>query len=702
MKLFIEKIKEILFSGKSISISVFFLSAIVFTLLLSARYYLYQNIIENGVSKKTIIANKTVTVIDTEETNRRKAAVARKVKPILKPVQTNTVEKNLSNLFDEISSIKKSNFSYNEKTLKLKDLLEVDFLPSSVSYYILNSSVSSYKKLEEEAFKTLSKITYETIIEIDINNPNDAFISENINPNLSKTQHKALTLLIKRVLLPSMIVDDLATDMARRNAINSIKPVEVTFKAGDKVISQGDIASKTEKKALAKLGYNISEINFKSICGIFLLVCTAIFTLLFYLKTFDKDYMSVSYLSLISVIATIFMATGVFLPNTMPVFILPFAAMTFLLSIFTNPRIAILTSILSLAVTSLCLRYSLEDMSVFLISSVFSAFLIAKTSTTRRMNLIKTGFDIGMLQIFLIITIYFFRQEVEDINTIKVVTDSISGFAGGLASGMIALGVLPLLESAFKIITPYGLVELADHNQALLKRLQFEAPGTYHHSLMVSNLAEAAAEAVGADTVLTRVGAFYHDIGKLKRPLFFVENHSYFGIENPHTNLNPKLSKTVITSHPKDGLEIAKEYKLPPVIQKLILQHHGSGIAMYFYKQALEAGEENISKESFRYSCPKPSSREAAILMLADATESAVRALKNADAEEIKGAIEKIIQERLMDGQLSECPLTLKDLETISAAFLRTLRGMQHTRIEYHKDFLSELEIREKLKNEQV
>ena len=272
-----------------------------------------------------------------------------------------------------------------------------------------------------------------------------------------------------------------------------------------------------------------------------------------------------------------------------------------------------------------------------------------------------------------------------------IVKNSAFILLNGIISSMIVLGTLPLFESTFQIITPYGLAELADHNQPLLKRLQIEAPGTYHHSLMVSNLCEAAAEAIGANPILARVGAFYHDIGKLKRPLFFVENQSYFGIENPHTKLNPRLSKMVITAHPKDGVELAKEYHLPSVINNFILQHHGEGLAKYFYNQAVqEEGIENVKEDQFRYTGPKPNMKETAILMIADAVESAVRSLKNPTPEEIDNIIDKIIVERLNDTQLADSPLTLHDIKVIAATFSRILRGMQHNRIKYQENIVEE------------
>ena len=240
-------------------------------------------------------------------------------------------------------------------------------------------------------------------------------------------------------------------------------------------------------------------------------------------------------------------------------------------------------------------------------------------------------------------------------------------------------------------MTPYGLAELADSK--LLKRLLQDAPGTYNHSLIVSQLVEAAAEAIGANPILARVGTMYHDIGKLLRPMFFVENQSFYGIENPHKTCTPRFSKMLITAHPKDGIELAKEYKLPPIIHSFINQHHGTSLVSYFYNEALkEEGEDNVKEEQFRYPGPKPNMKETAILMIADAVESAVRAAKNPSNEEIDAIIAKIIKERLNDGQLEDSPLTLKDLKIIAETFSRMLRGMHHKRIKYHDELVQELD----------
>ncbi|MBY0403206.1 MAG: HDIG domain-containing protein, partial [Cyanobacteria bacterium] len=220
----------------------------------------------------------------------------------------------------------------------------------------------------------------------------------------------------------------------------------------------------------------------------------------------------------------------------------------------------------------------------------------------------------------------------------------------------------------------------------------FEAPGTFHHSLMVATLCEAAAEAIGANALLARVGSLYHDIGKMKRPLFFIENQAYFGVENPHDRLTPRLSKMVVTAHPRDSVEMARQYQLPDVLTKFMTEHHGTLVAGYFYNQAcIQEGEENVNKSQFRYPGPKPNIKETAICMMADACESAVRALKNPTPNQIEERIDKIIKQRVEDGQFENCPITFKDIQMVRDTFVRVIRGFQHQRIEYQQNVIREL-----------
>lgn len=271
-------------------------------------------------------------------------------------------------------------------------------------------------------------------------------------------------------------------------------------------------------------------------------------------------------------------------------------------------------------------------------------------------------------------------------------TALIWGFFSGILSGILTIGGLPFLESIFRLVTPYTLMELANHDKPLLKRMQFEAPGTFHHSLMVASLSEAAAEAIQADALLTRVGCLYHDIGKMKRPLFFIENQAYFGSDNPHDKLTPRLSKMVITAHPRDSIEMARQHGIPESVQRFMTEHHGTTMVGYFYNKACqEEGAESVNKSQFRYPGPKPQSKETAIVMLADACESAVRALKSPTVDQIEERIDKIMSSRIEDGQFDSCPLTFRDMQVIKETFVRVLRGIQHNRIEYQQTIMRDL-----------
>ena len=253
-------------------------------------------------------------------------------------------------------------------------------------------------------------------------------------------------------------------------------------------------------------------------------------------------------------------------------------------------------------------------------------------------------------------------------------------------SGVLAIGMLPFLESSFNITTNMSLLELANPNSPLLKRLLMEAPGTYHHSIMVANLAEVAAEEINANSVIVRVGAYYHDVGKIVRPLFFGENQ--MGKDNPHNRINPNLSASLIISHVKDGGELADEYKLPKVIKDVILEHHGTTLVKYFYFTAKKNSDnpDDVKEEDFRYEGPIPSSREAGIVMLADSVEAAVRSIKEPTIEKIEDMVNNIINDKLNSHQLDDCELTLKDIATIKKCFLKVLNGLYHKRVEYPKE----------------
>jgi putative nucleotidyltransferase with HDIG domain len=314
-------------------------------------------------------------------------------------------------------------------------------------------------------------------------------------------------------------------------------------------------------------------------------------------------------------------------------------------------------------------------------ASVFSLNRVSQRLTILRAGITNSAFSVLAVIILLLLNHHY---------TIKETTFAMSFAAtSGILTAVLVIGILPFFEAVFGILSPLKLIELSNPNIPLMRKLLTETPGTYHHSIMVGNLSEAAAEAIGADGLLCRVGSYYHDIGKTRRPSYFIENQS--NMENPHDTLDPSLSKSIIIAHTRDGVEMLKEHKIPKPICDIAQQHHGTTLLKYFYHKALqkldETGSQNeVAEEEYRYPGPKAQSKEAAIVGIADCVEAAVRSLRNPTIEQIDTMVEKIIKQRLDDGQFNECDLTLKELNIINITLRETLLGIFHSRIEYPSD----------------
>ncbi len=691
---YFERTKEFLSSSRVLKLLYLVTFTVLITCIIASQNFFFQSIIENGISKRDIIAQKTLTVEDVKRTEQHKREVAQKVEPILVPAEDDFIKSNLETLQNSIIQIRKKNSSEKEKIEELNVLFDLSGNPKKtfILDFLLHVDDASLREAFDKASLSLVNILQKGITEKDYEKDNiNALIQDNLITNVSKRQMIVIPALLEQVIVPNLVVDEAATEIAKLNAQEAVKPYKVTFQKGEKIVFEGEPVTRLKRDALREAGYNVYELNWQGILSVYILVLFLTIIYLAYLKFFEKDFLEHRYLALSSMMSIIACSIAVLLPTGFSPYILPIPAIIIISAIFLNPRIAFLLSSLTLVILTVGMQYETQFLIVFTILSIIGMITISKIKYTRRFDLIKAGFHLGVAGVLTMMSLYFIDKCLIDVNNYLILKNCIFLFANSIISSIAALGLSPILESTFHIITPYGLAELGDHNQPLLKRLQIEAPGTYHHSLMVSTLCEAAAEAIGANPILARVGAFYHDIGKLKRPLFFVENQSYFSIENPHNTLNPRLSKMVITAHPKDGVDLAKEYGLPSIINDFILQHHGEGIAKYFYNQAVqEEGAENVKEEQFRYTGPKPNRKETAILMLADAVESAVRAMKGATVDQIENIIDKIIVERLNDGQLADSPLTLKDLKVIASTFSRILRGMQHNRIKYQENIAEE------------
>ncbi len=678
------------------TISVFIIFIAIISLLLSSKF-LSQDLLENGVGKKKIVAKKTIEVVDIQKTELLRRDIARKIKPIIIPIDSSRILNGFYSLKEDIIRIKNDESDKQSKYIEFSNVFDITD-PSkkeAVINFTLNSSKNALSAILQSTEKVLNKYLKEGLQDGEIETyTNENAIREAVGTNLSANQVNMISGILECVILPNLVIDDFATDVARKNAKNLIKPYTVTFKKGDTILKPDEILTQVKRDALRKSGYSLLEINKSGVAGIFLFTLICGMTLLFCIKHGAKKYDDPRYymiLGLLTILLTL-MCVGISSNNEVSNYFMPIPAYTIILAVFTSPPFAFVTAIIFIAMISASLFLEPQFITIFVFGTIASVFFVSKISYTRRQDLVKCGFWTGLVMSLFIVVIGIFENQFTPDSFALSLKMASCALINGIFSGIISLGIIPIFETTFKAVTPYGLIELADHNSPLLSKLQCKAPGTYHHSLMVANLCEAAAEAIGADPILARVGAFYHDIGKLQKPFFFIENQSYFGVENPHNKLNPRLSKMVIISHTKDGVEIAKKNGLPQEIINFIQQHHGEALAGHFYNQAVQLeGKENVQQEQFRYSGPKPNMKETAILMLADAVESAVRSLKNPGAEEIENMINKIITERLNDGQLSDSPLTLKDIKLIAVTFNRILRGMQHDRVKYQQG-INELE----------
>ena len=686
-----EKFLDFILSKKFRNVVCFIVFTFLMTAAISSQNYFFQKVVENGISKRDIVAQKDIKVVDTKKTDLHKKEVAQSIEPILTKAEDDFIISTLETLEKSVIKIREKDADEALKSDEIGLLFEEN--PSKgVAEFLLKSSDSDLRSLFDRAKVTLIGVLKTGISAKDFENNNvKTFISKNIPVTTPRGQIPMIAAILNQVIVPNLVVDEFATEIAKKNAQNAVKPYEVVFKKGQKIVFDGEPVTKLKSDALRAAGYNVLEVNFGGIAGIYILVAFFTFVFMHYEKNFEKTYYNKNYVTILASFTLLIAFIATLLPTGFSPYILPIPAYTILISIFTNPRNAFFASTILLALLSVGMHYSTEVVVVFLLLNTVAVTAVSQLKFSKRSDLLLISLKISLAGVLIAGGIYFLEKYMMDISNLMIFKDLgyiiLNCF---VISGIFLLGILPIIENLFGIMTPYGLAELSDSK--LLKRLLSDAPGTYNHSLIVSQLVEAAAEAIGANPVLARIGTMYHDIGKLLRPMFFVENQSFYGIENPHKKYTPRFSKMLITAHPKDGIELAKEYHLPQVIHNFILQHHGTSLVSYFYNEALkEEGSENVNEEQFRYPGPKPNMKETAILMLADAVESAVRAAKNPSNEEIDSIIQKIIKERLHDGQLEDSPLTLKDLKVISDTFSRMLRGMHHKRIKYHNDLVQEL-----------
>ncbi|MBU1044342.1 MAG: HDIG domain-containing protein [Candidatus Omnitrophica bacterium] len=456
---------------------------------------------------------------------------------------------------------------------------------------------------------------------------------------------------------------------------------EINFEKNEIIVERGQRITKTQQLANAELKKDQKQPkNLYYILGVLLLmiifaVITVTYQTIRKLKVLN-ELKNVVLLCLVSLL--LILGAKAIILSGWSVYLIPIASVSMLVAILVDPGVSLMTTVILSIFIGVLTGVRLDVMVAMLAGGIVSIYSVI--NVRRRSDLTKAGILIGLTNMVSIIAMGM----INFISINYIIKQGAWGLANGIISGVIVTAFLPVFEMLFGITTNVSLLELSDLNQPVLKELVLKAPGTYHHSLVVGNLAESAAEAVGANTLLARVGGYFHDIGKLRMAPYFTENQAHS--ENKHENLSPTISSLIIINHVKEGSDLAKKYKLGSAINDIIIQHHGDDIVQYFYHRALEQNAQennNLQAEDFRYPGPKPQSKEAAIVMLADTVEAASRAMPAPTPVKIKAIVNRLINNKFIDGQLDECDLTLKDLHIISNVFTHILNGIFHTRIEY-------------------
>jgi putative nucleotidyltransferase with HDIG domain len=497
-----------------------------------------------------------------------------------------------------------------------------------------------------------------------------------------------VTTMLGVALRPNQVLDSEKLASLKK-AVNQEFP-RVIHKQNDLIIAKGQVITENDLEMLHELHLIADESNrvqvFLSLSFVilFLVGLSLAYIRLYYPNLFKEERLLYLILLLLILVLGLVKILSLVDHPSLP-FLAPVSFVVMLLTILVSPSVALLMSVIISLLGGIIVNFNLELTIFYFSSGIVTVLTLGHFQ--RQRDLVRSG---SVLMVANMVTVIFlnllFHTKFE---TVAVLLASVNGFF----SAVLAIGSLPFLENAFKVVSPIRLLELSNPGHPLIRRLQIEAPGTYHHSIIVANLAEAAAQQIGADSLWVRVGSYFHDIGKIKRPYFFVENQ--FGQENPHEKLTPTLSTLVITSHVKDGVEIAREHGLPDKLIEIINQHHGTDLVRYFYNKATESRQDErevLVEADYRYEGPKPQTKEAALVMLADSVEAAVKSLSKSNPVKIETLVQKIIRERLDDGQFDECNLTLKDLTLIKNSFLKVLSGLYHSRIEYPEKVLKEIE----------
>jgi putative nucleotidyltransferase with HDIG domain len=483
--------------------------------------------------------------------------------------------------------------------------------------------------------------------------------------------------VINRYLEANLVIDSEGTKVKAQEAVKTVEPVMRPVKEGEVIVPQGALITKDKLYILQELG--ITHVNrWPFILSMAISLIAALTLVALFLYTYEpKHFFAPSSIGLMFTVQVVVASVASLVGKTNPQFV-PIPAAALILTIFFGRRVAIALTLPMILLIAVDRLMDLHFIAAHLLATILA---VLSYSSVGRSAVFKTG----VLVAFGLIAGDLAASLVDHSISLDLATFGKRlplDFAGGIVSSIVAVGSLPFLENLYGLITPFRLAELTDANQPLLRRLEENAPGTYQHSLAVANMAEAGAKAIYADANMVRAGALYHDIGKMVRPKYFIENQ--LGATNPHDNMAPEDSRARVLAHVTDGIALAQKYSLPKAIQDFIPMHQGTTLMAYFYHKACtKYGADKVDPNFYRYPGPKPNTKETAIVMLADVSEAVTHSMRDPSQEEVEAALEKVFQNRWDDGQFSDSGLSYEELQKVKAGFARVWRTLHHERLKY-------------------
>jgi putative nucleotidyltransferase with HDIG domain len=681
---------------------------LVVSTILGADVLLPQplNLQAGDVARFDIVSPRTTTLESTVQTE----ALRQQARGAVEPQYSYTTGNAIAVASEQLTLVRRAVASIDnafepDVTPEDRQAILADALPalSSRSRETLESlTAARWAAVKQEAVDVLDATERTELRDSDVAETRSN-LADRMAGGLDEAEGMLASEIISPYVVPNSSFSQEATNQARDRAAEKVQPVRVPITVNQVVIRSGDVVTPASLEIVTLLGLTTAKPDFQKFGGWVLLATLLVGLLLAWVWRFRRDLWHRNNVMVLFGVLLVFAAVALKLTAeraALP-FILPVAAVGMLVAILLDAGAATVVVAALAVIAGAVNDRSLEHMAYVFLGGF--AGIVAIRRGDRLQTFLQAGLAVFVVQGLVVTT--FSLLGTRDLRGILELWGASGLSAGGAA--VAAVGSFAVLGNLFGILTVFQLLELANPSQPLLRRLLVETPGTYHHSIMVGNLAERAAEAIGADSLLTRVAAYYHDIGKLANPLAFIENQA--GSENIHDQLEPVVSAQILKQHVADGIDIAYRARLPTSLIAFIPQHHGTAIMGYFYARARELAAQpygglstaegrkaadTIDEHRFRHAGPKPQSREAALIMLADGVEASVRSLAARDEPAIRAMVERIIEERLGDGQFDECDLTLRDIERIGEAFVGQLLGMYHTRIAYPQSKVVELESR--------